>query len=317
MPGPSSFEPFKGGRKVGSSLWKGIRKHKQLYWIAAFPLIFLIIFNYIPMLGVQIAFREFIPSKGMWGSPWVGMKYVESFLQSPYFWPIIKNTLAISFYQLAVATPAAVILAFMINEVKHQRFKKTVQMATYAPYFISTVVLVGIMEIILSPNSGLLGQIAAFIGIESPDLLGSAAAFPSLFVWSTIWQETGYSAVIYLAALSGVNPELYEAARLDGASRLRKIVHIDLPAIIPTIVVLFVLGIGGLLGLGFEKTYLLQNSTNLSASEIIATYVYKVGLVDSNFSFSVAVGLFNSVVSLFLILIVNYGARKATGASLF
>lgn len=302
---------------MGSNVWKNIRRHKQLYWISALPLIFLITFNYVPMLGVQIAFRDFNPSKGMWGSPWVGMKYVDSFLQSPYFWPIINNTLTISFYQLAVATPAAVILAFMINEVKHKGFKKIIQMTTYAPYFISTVVLVGIMEIILSPNSGLLGQIAASLGFSSPDLLGSATAFPSLFVWSSVWQETGYGAVIYLAALSGVNPELYEAARLDGASRLRKIIHIDLPAILPTIVVLFVLGIGGLLGLGFEKTFLLQNPTNLSASEIIATYVYKVGLVDSNFSFSVAVGLFNSVVSLFLILLANYGAKKATGSSLF
>lgn len=301
-----------------STIGKRIGRHWQLYLIAALPLGFLITFNYIPMVGAQIAFRDFVASKGIWGSPWVGMKYVDSFLNSPFFWPIIKNTLTISFYQLLVGTPAAVILAFMINEIKHRRFKKLIQMTTYVPYFISTVVLIGIMDIILSPSAGLLGQFAGLFGVASPpDIMGKASAFPSLYVWSSVWQETGYGAVIYLAALSGVNPELYEAAKLDGASRMRKIMHIDFPAILPTIVVLFVLGIGGLLGLGFEKTYLLQNPTNLSTSEIISTYVYKVGLVDSNFSFSVAVGLFNSVVSLILILFVNYSAKKLTDSSLF
>jgi putative aldouronate transport system permease protein len=270
------------------------------------------------MLGAQIAFREFNPIQGMWHSPWVGMKQFDFFFNSPYFWPVINNTLRISIYSLLVGIPASIFLALALNEVKHVRFKKAVQMATYAPYFISTVVLVGMMEIILSPTSGIYGQFSSLIGISSPrDILGSPAAFPSLYVWSGIWQETGYGAIIYLAALSGVNPELYEAARIDGASRIKKIMHIDIPAIQPTIIILFILSIGGLLGVGFEKVYLLQNSLNQSTSEIISTYVYKIGLVDSNFSFAVAVGLFNSVIGFLLIIIANFIARKVSESSLF
>jgi putative aldouronate transport system permease protein len=297
---------------------KKIARHWQLYFVIALPLSFLITFNYVPLLGAQIAFRDYNPMKGIWNSPWVGFQQFNYFFSSPYFWPVIKNTLRISIYALLIGTPVTIFLALALNEVKNQRFKRIVQMATYAPYFISTVVLVGMMEIILSPTTGVYGQIAHLFKVGTPpDIMGSPAVFPSLYVWSGIWQETGYGAVLYLAALSNVNPELYEAARMDGASRRQKIIHIDLPAIRPTIIVLFILSIGGLLGIGFEKVYLLQNSLNQSTAEIISTYVYKVGLVDSNYSFAVAVGLFNSVIGFILILSANFLAKRVSDSSLF
>lgn len=297
---------------------KAIMKHWELYLIIAVPVAFLVIFNYIPMLGAQIAFKEYNPVQGIWGSPWVGFKEFELFFKSPFFLPIIRNTISISIYYLIISIPATIILALALNEVKNQRFKKLVQMFTYAPYFISTVVLVGMMDIVLAPDSGLWGQIFHLFGIQQvPNILGSPSAFSSLYVWSGIWQETGYGAVIYLAALSNVNPELYEAARIDGASRLKKMRYIDLPAILPTIIVLFILSLGNVLGVGFEKAFLLQNPLNLSTSEIISTYVYKIGLVNSDFSFSVAVGLFNSVVGFILVFGSNMLSRKFSETSLF
>jgi putative aldouronate transport system permease protein len=216
-----------------------------------------------------------------------------------------------------VGTPATIILAVALNEVTNATFRRTVQMVTYAPYFISTVVLVGMMYIILSPSSGLISQIFGSFGAPAPNLLASPTAFPSLYVWSGIWQETGYGAVIYLAALANVNLDLYEAARVDGASRWQKILHIDLPAIKPTVIILTILAVGNLMGIGFEKAYLLQNPLNLSTSEIIPTYVYKNGLLDANFSFAAAVGLFNSGVNFVLIIIVNFVARRVSDTSLF
>ncbi|WP_235560996.1 ABC transporter permease [Bacillus sp. FJAT-28004] len=302
-----------------TAYWKkNIVRHWQLYAIVSVPVAFLIIFNYVPLLGIQLAFKEFNPVQGIWGSPWVGGKQFAMFFESPFFWPIIKNTLLLSVYSLFIGAPAAILLALAMNEVGNQRFKKVVQMFTYAPYFISTVVLVGIINIVLSPSTGLYGQLTGLVGITDPiDILGDPSAFSSLFVWSAVWQETGYGAVVYLAALSGVNPELYEAARIDGATRLKKIFHIDLPAIRPTIIILFIMAIGGLLSVGFEKVFLLQNIMNLSTSEVISTYVYKIGLVHMNYSFAVAVGVFNSVIGFVLIFIANFLARKYSDSSLF
>lgn len=297
---------------------KRVARHWQLYLVLALPTAFLITFNYIPMLGVQIAFRNYSPVFGIWRSPWIGMQEFNMFFQSPYFAPIIENTLTLSIYYILVATPCTVFLALALNEVKHERFKKIVQSVTYAPYFISTVVLIGMMQILLSPDTGLLSQIYHMFGVQNPpNVLGNANTFSSLYVWSGIWQETGYGAVIYLAALANVNPELYEAARIDGASRFRRMIHVDLPALKPTIIILLILSVGGLLSVGFEKVYLLQNDLNLSNSEIIATYVYKIGLLNANFSFAGAVGLFNSLVGFVLILSVNFVAKKVSETSLF
>jgi len=302
---------------IGKRMLLKIWRHWQLYLVIAVPLAFLITFNYIPMAGVQIAFRDYSPIGGIWHSPWIGMQEFSFFFQSPYLQPLIQNTLTLSLYTLLVGTPATIILAVALNEVTNATFRRTVQMVTYAPYFISTVVLVGMMFIILSPSSGLISQIYGFFGAPAPNLLASPTAFPSLYVWSGIWQETGYGAVIYLAALANVNLDLYEAARVDGASRWQKILHIDLPAIKPTVIILTILSVGNLMGIGFEKAYLLQNPLNLSTSEIIPTYVYKNGLLDANFSFAAAVGLFNSAVNFVLIIIVNFVARRVSDTSLF
>ncbi|WP_256253097.1 sugar ABC transporter permease [Paenibacillus sp. UNC496MF] len=303
---------------MGLAMKRSMVRHWPLYVIIALPTAFLIAFSYWPMLGVQIAFREYSPVLGVWKSPWIGLHQFQSFISSPYFWPLVKNTLSLSVYYIAVSIPSAVILAIALNEVRSVRFKKVVQMFTYAPYFISTVILVGMIQIILSPTSGPLALVFHQFGISNPpNLLASASGFSSIYVWSGIWQETGYGAVIYLAALAGVNPELYEAAKIDGASRLQKIRYVDLPGISPAMIILLILSVGGLLSVGFEKTFLLQNNLNLSKSEIISTYVYKTGLVNADFSFASAIGLFNSVVGLILISIVNYTARKVSDSSLF
>lgn len=302
----------------GRSRRARIRRHAQLYIIVALPFAFLVTFNYWPMVGAQIAFRNYNPVQGIWGSPWTGLSEFRQFAQSPYFWTTIRNTLTLSVYSLIVGTPASLILALAINEVKHARFKRLAQMVTYAPYFISIVVLVGMIDLILAPQGSLLAQTLRLFGVhQAPDLLGSPGDFPSLYVWSGVWQTTGYSAVIYLAALSAVNPELYDAARLDGASRPQKIHYVDFPTILPVVIIVLILSVGGVLSVGFEKDYLMQNPLNLSNSEIISTYVYKTGLLSGNFSFATAVGIFNSVVGFVLLLITNLVARFVSGVSLF
>ncbi len=306
--------PRAGARRTLSkmlSLW-------QLYLLISVPTAFLIIFNYVPMVGVQVAFRDYGPLQGIWGSPWIGAREFTQFFQSPYFWPVIQNTLTLGVYSLVVGTPATIILALLLNEVKHAWFKKTVQTVTFLPYFISTVVLIGMVNILLSPSSGFLAQVANALGNHHPpDLLGNPDAFASIYVWSGVWQATGYGAVIYLAALASVSPTLYEAATIDGASRWRRIMHIDLPALAPTIVVLMILAAGNIMAVGFEKVFIMQNPLNLSTSEVITTYVYKLGLINDDFSFSSAVGLFNSGINFVLILIVNLVARRVSNTSLF
>lgn len=279
---------------------------------------FLLVFNYVPIYGAQIAFRNYNPVQGIWGSPWTGLLQFRLWIHNPEFWPVIKDTLVLSVYSLVVGTPATIVLALLLNEVRHARFKKFVQTVTYFPYFISVIVLVGMMQLILSPGTGLLSEVFHSIGISHiPDVFGSSSDFPSLYVWSGVWQETGYGAIIYLGVLSTVDISLYEAARLDGASIFQKIRNVDFPAIKPTIVILLILSLGGILGVGFEKVFLLQTPLNLSSSQVVSTYVYQTGLVQDNFSFGTAVGLFNSVISLFLIVIVNFVARRTSGSSLF
>lgn len=295
-----------------------VRKHWQLYLLVGLPLAWIIIYRYIPMVGAQIAFRDFNVIEGTWRSPWVGFAHFQRFFSSPSFWQLIRNTLWLSFLGIALGFPAPIILALLLNEVKSERFKRTVQTVTYAPFFISTVVMVSIILFFLSPRIGAYGYIARFFGSEQPvNLVGIARAFPWIYVISGVWQTTGYGAIIYLAALSGVNPELYNAAKIDGASRIQKIVNIDIPSIMPTIVILLILTSGDLLAVGFEKAYLMQNPLNLETSEVIATYVYKIGLLNANFSFGTAVGLFNSLVSFLLLVIVNWLARKIGETSLW
>ncbi|EAA9756030.1 sugar ABC transporter permease [Salmonella enterica] len=296
---------------------RSLKKHWELYLLVLPPVLYLLIFKYIPMVGVQIAFKDFSVVKGIWGSPWVGLKHFEAFFESPNFWLLIKNTIGISFYSLLAGFPIPILLALALNEIRTGYFKKTVQMVTYAPHFTSTVVMVSIIILMLSPHVGVVDKLFTFLGFPMTNFMGIPEYFKSIYVWSGVWQGMGYSSIIYIAALAGVDPSLYEAAKMDGASRLRKIWHIDLPTLVPVTVIMLILSLGSIMGVGFEKIYLMQNPLNTSASEVISTYVYKVGLIGANFSFSSAVGLFNSVINLILLVIVNGISRKVSQNSLW
>ncbi|MBY0161986.1 sugar ABC transporter permease [Cytobacillus firmus] len=297
--------------------FKRMLNHWPLYILILPPIIYIAIFNYVPMYGVLLAFKQYLPLEGIIGSPWVGFSHFEQFFSSPSSWRIIKNTILISIYSLVAGFPLPILLAVALNEVRIKWFKKTVQMLTYAPYFISSVVLVGIVMQILDPRIGLINQFIQLFGGESINFMGDPQSFRSIYVWMGIWQGTGYGAIIYLAALAGVSKDLQEACIIDGASKIRRIWHVDLPSIRPTIVILLVLNVGGIMSVGFETIYLMQNNLNLSVSEIISTYVYKVGLINSNYGFSTAIGLFNSVINLILLIIANFTARKLTDSGLW
>lgn len=297
--------------------WIRARRSWELYVLVSLPVMYLLIFKYIPMFGVMIAFKDYNVVKGILGSPWVGFKHFENLLQSPNFPLLLKNTIGISLYSLIAGFPVPILLALALNEVRTGLFKRTVQMVTYAPHFISTVVMVSMIILMLSPHVGVVDRVFTFLGWSNTNFMGEPGLFKSIYVWSGVWQEMGYASIIYMAALASVDPSLYEAARMDGASRFRKIVHIDLPALVPITVILLILSLGSVMGVGFEKVYLMQNPLNLSTSEVISTYVYKVGLLGANFSFSSAVDLFNSVINLVLLLAVNFIARKVSDNSLW
>jgi len=247
----------------------------------------------------------------------VGLEHLLRFFGSYHFWSLIRNTLGISLYQLAAGFPAPILFALMLNEVRRDKFKRFAQTVTYAPHFISTVVLVGLLMVFLSPTTGLVNQLVTLLGGTPVDFLARPQWFKTLYVLSGIWQQTGWSTIIYLAVLSAVDPGLYEAARIDGASKLQKIVHIDIPSILPTAIILLILNSGQIMNVGFEKVYLMQNPLNMISSDVISTYVYRVGLLNAEYSFGTAVGLFNSVVNLVLLVGVNQIARRLGQASLW
>jgi putative aldouronate transport system permease protein len=271
------------------------------------------------MASAVIAFKDYNVIQGVWGSPWAGFKYFDLFFSNPVFWNLIKNTLGLSFYALVVGFPIPIILAICLNEVRDGFFRRFTQLVTYAPYFISTVILVSMTMLLLSPRLGVVNIGLQALGQPAINFLGRPDMFPSIYVWSGVWQFSGYAAIVYLAALAGIDPQLHDAARVDGASRLQKIRHVDLPGIMPVILVILVLNAGTLLAVGFEKVYLLQNPLNLATSEVISTYVYKIGLLNANFSFATAVGLFNSVINMILLLMVNTLVKRASdsGAGLW
>lgn len=296
---------------------KSFKKHWQLYLVVLPPLLFFLIFKYYPMANAVLAFKDYNVIKGIWGSPWVGFRNFKLFFDNPIFWDLIRNTILLSGYLLLAGFPIPILLALMLNEIRSGRFKRIVQLVTFAPYFISTVVMVSIIMLFLAPRLGFANVALNHLGFDSINFLGEPGMFRSIYVWSDIWQTAGYSAVIYLAALAGIDPTLYEAAKVDGASRFQKIVHVDLPGILPTIVVILILNVGNVMAIGFEKVYLLQNPLNQSTSEIIATYVYSIGLLNANYSFATAVGLFNSVINLVLLLLVNGIAKRLTNSSIW
>jgi putative aldouronate transport system permease protein len=296
---------------------RSLRRHWQLYALMLPGLLYFIVFKYVPMVNAVIAFKDYNVVAGIWGSPWVGFKYFELFFNNPVFWTLLQNTLVLSLYALLVGFPLPILLAVALNEVRDGFFKRSVQMVTYAPYFISTVVMVSMIMLLFAPRLGIVNTGLQSLGVQPPNFLGSPDWFPSIYVWSGVWQNSGYAAIVYLAALSGIDPTLYEAAKVDGASRIQKIINIDLPGIMPVAVIILILTVGSLLAIGFEKVYLLQNPLNLASSEIIPTYVYKVGLLNANFSFATAVGLFNSVINMILLVLVNAWAKRVSDFSLW
>lgn len=301
-------------------LLKRIRSSWQLYLFLLLPLAYLIIFCYGPMSGLQLAFKKFNALDGIWGSPWVGMAQFKKFFSSYMFATTIKNTLLVSIYALLVSFPIPIVLALVLNSITSTRYKKFAQTLTYLPYFISTVVLVSILMQVLNPRTGLIANlISRFGGKEIPNLMASPKAFPHLYVWSGIWQSMGYNSIIYIAALANTDQSLHEAAKIDGASRFQRIVHIDFPSILPTASILLIMNCGNIMNVGFEKVLLMQNNMNISASEVISTYVYKIGLGNTvtDFSYATAIGLFNSCINLAMILLVNAICKKTSDNSLF
>lgn len=293
----------------------------QLYVFLLLPVAYILILAYWPMFGLQIAFKKFSIVTGVWDSPWVGLKNFTKFFNAYQFTNIMYNTLSLSIYAILAAFPFPILFALMLNTIEHEKLKKTVQTITYMPHFISTVVIVAMLMQLFHPMNGLYGKLMqALTGQMPADLFAQPSAFPHLYVWSGVWQGFGYNSIIYLAALTNVSPDLHEAAEVDGASRLQRLIHVDFPALLPTITIMLILRMGAIMSIGFEKTYLMQNSLNLSRSEIISTFVYKKGLASgaaNDYSYSAAVGMFNSVVNLVLIVGVNWISRKISENSLW
>lgn len=306
--------------KCNSKFRKEYLNNWQLYLMLLLPVIWLIVFCYCPMPGIAIAFKDFSIRKGIWESPWIGLANFERFFTSYQFIRVLKNTLIVSLYSLIAGFPLPIILALSLNVVRNKYYKKVVQMVTYIPHFISVIVIVGILLQMLNSRIGLYGTLyTALTGSSAPDILSQPGAFPHMYVWSGVWQEVGWGSIIYLSTLSAVDPALHEAAIVDGASRFKRVLVLDLPTILPTATIMLIMNAGRIMSIGFEKVYLMQNDLNLTTSEIISTYSYKVSLgpTGGDFSLGATIGLFNSIVNLILILIVNAAANKLGETSLW
>ncbi len=295
------------------------KKNWQLYVMIILPVAFILVFAYFPMYGAQIAFRNFIPSKGIWGSPWVGLQHFIRFVKTYQFWLLIKNTITISVYSLLAGLPVPILLAIGLNYVKSKHFKKTVQMVTYMPHFISVVVMVGIIMQVFNNQTGVVNSLLQMFTGHKVNFLGEPKYFRSLYVWTGVWQSAGWGSILYISALSGVDLQLHEAAIMDGASLVRRIWHIDLPCILPTIMITLIRDCGHVLSVGFDKIFLMQNPTNLEVSEVISTYVYKTGIAAplANYSYPAAIGLFTSVISFIMVFAVNKISNKLTQTGLW
>ena len=300
----------------GKQMRDSFRKSLPLYGMLAPAAIILFLFTYIPMGGIIIAFKDYAPALGIWNSPWVGLKHFAQFFKSYQFVNTIRNTLSISIYSIVVGFPLPIILALLCHQLKDNFFKKFFQVVTYLSHFISIMVMCGMILIFLSPKNGLFANILRLFDVQMPNILGIPQAFSSIYVWSDVWQNMGWDSIIYLAALSGIDPTYYEAAVIDGATKWQKIRYIDIPLLLPTAMILLILRSGSTLSVGFEKVFLLQNQLNLNVSEVISTYVYKMGLVNSQYSLSTAISLFNTVINLVVLLGVNKLSKKLTETSL-
>lgn len=305
--------------RAKGNLWRRIARNWGLYLLLLPALTLLICFTYKPMYGVLIAFKEYKPIKGILGSAWADpwYKYFKKFFDSFQFKTTIRNTLVITLYSMLVMFPLPIILALGINQLKNRTYRKIFQTVTYMPHFISTVVMVGLLTLLLSPGSGLLGAVCGMLGIKAPNFLGQPSTFKHLYVWSDVWQHVGWDSIIYIAALSSVDPSLYEAATVDGATNLQKIKYVDIPMLVPTAVIMLIMRFGSLMSLGFEKVYLMQNDLNLTASEVISTYVYKIGIINVQYSYSAAINLFSTVINFILLILVNQISKKVSDNSLW
>jgi putative aldouronate transport system permease protein len=302
---------------MGKTL-KLMRRNWILYVFLIPAAVYIATFMYAPMYGLIIAFKDFSPAQGIMGSPWAGFKWFETFFETPRFWQILKNTLGLSIYSLIVGFPLPIVLALIINNVQSTKMKKFSQTVTYMPHFISTVVLVGMMSVFFSPRSGFVNTILEWLGGSGDTLfMGEEKYFRHMYVWSGIWQSMGWNSIIYIAALSGVSQELHEAAKIDGANKFKRILHVDIPGILPTMVILLIMNCGNILSVGYEKVYLMQNSINITQAEVISTYVYKIGLQQQRFSYSTAIGLFNNIINFSLLVLVNKVSKKISGMGLW
>lgn len=294
-----------------------ILKNYQLYLLVLPTLAYFFIFKYIPMYGLQMAFRDFNPGLGISASAWTGLKYFERVLGRAYFYQVIRNTLSISISSLIFGFPMPILFALMLNELKSARYKKIIQTVTYAPHFISTVVVASMVTLFLSPSSGIINKIIEKMGGEAVNFLMKPNAFVPIYVISDIWQGLGWNAIIYISALAAVDPALHESAMIDGASRVQRIIHINLPCILPTVVVLLILQTGKLLSVGFDKVFLLSNDAILERSEVISTYTYRIGITSSQYSQSSAIGFFNSIIQFIMLVLVNSLSRRLSETSLW
>lgn len=304
-------------RRGTPSLLARVARHWQLYLLLAPAVIYLIVFKYWPMYGVQIAFRNYNPIDGFMGSEWVGLEHISRFLHSFQFSRVFVNTIAINVLGLVFGFPVPIVLALLINQLGSRRLKSFIQTVLFSPAFISAVVVVGMLFVLLSPRSGLVNNVISLAGGTPVSFMNEEGWFRPIYVLSDIWQNAGFSMIIYLAALAGIDPSLHEAARVDGANRWQRLWHIDLPGIRPVISIMLILAVGNLLNIGFEKALLMQTDLNLGTSQIIQTYVYDVGLKSAQFSYSAAISLFNYVLNMILLLVFNQGAKRAGQTSLF
>ena len=294
-----------------------IWRNRGLYILLIPMLVYFILFNVLPIWGLQIAFRDFKPVLGITGSPWVGLKYIKKFVSSYSFWTLLRNTLVLSVYCLVICLPLAMFLAIVLKYLPMKRTSRFIQVASYAPHFISMVVLVGMLKTFLMPGSGVVNVILAKLGKTTIDFMGNPNYFPHLYAWTKVWSHLGFNAIIFIAGLTSVSEDLHEAAIVDGADKMQRIWNIDIPSIMPMMIILMIMEAGNLLNVGFEKAFLMQTASNLGVSEIISTYTYKMGLLSTQYSYASAIGLFNNVINCIVLVIVNKVAQKTTESSLW
>jgi putative aldouronate transport system permease protein len=300
-------------RSLGKRIWAS----KELYLLLLLPLVWYIVFRYVPIYGIQIAFRDYRPVRGFLGSEWVGLEHFERFFQSFYFERIVSNTLIINFVSLLVGFPIPILFALLLNEIKNIHYKKVLQNITYIPHFLSTVVLISILQLMFNPNTGVYNMLRMKIGLPTTNYFAMESAFKPLYILSGLWQNMGWDSILYIAALAGVDPALYEAATIDGATRIQKIRYIAIPSIMSTVMIMLLLRCGQIMNIGYEKVLLMQNDLNRASSDVISTYVYRIGILEGNYSYSTAINLFNSVCNIILLFVANLIAKRLGGTSLW